>query len=307
MSSDIELWPDFVSGWEPLPDEVEAIASLQPVGSFEDSEAFAATDPLPDYVNHDDAAVKALGHILPTRNQGNAGTCVSFGTTAAVEYTMLVAIARNKPFLFVDTATEPVYGGSRVEVGKGRLGRGDGSIGAWAAQFVKQWGICARQNYPAVGIDLSTYSIQISRDWGNRGVPDAFEPILKQHPVAAITQVKSTEALKRALANGYGVAESSGYLLRSKRNAQGIIEAYRGGGHCMCISGYIVIGGSTYFHIRNSWGDQAHTGPTHDKFPTKAGGLVHQAQVQAMLDAGDTWALSDVAGFPARNLVDWFI
>jgi hypothetical protein len=307
MSQDIDIWPDFVPGWESRPDQVEAIAALQPIGAFEDSAAFDASGPLPDFVSLDDAVLKISGKILPTRNQGNAGTCVSFGTIGAVEYTMAVAIARGKPFIWHDLATEPVYGGSRVEVGKGRLGRGDGSIGAWAAEFVKGWGVAARQDYPALKIDLSQYSIPISRQWGNAGVPDNFEPILKQHPVQGIAKILTTEGLKTALANGYGVAESSGYLLRSSRNGDGTIDAYRGGGHCMCVSGYITIGGVDWFHIRNSWGDAAHTGPTHPKFPTKSGGLIHQSKMRAMLDGGDTWAFSDALGFPARNLVDWYV
>lgn len=307
MSSDIDLWPDFVVGWEDRPEEVAAVAALQPIGSFEDTDAFNASDPLPDLVAQQDAAIKVLGHLLPTRNQGNAGTCVGFGTHGAVEFTTLISIARGRPFQFFDTAIEPTYGGGRIEIGKGRLGRSDGNIGAWCAEFVKRWGVCSRQNYSSLKIDLSEYSIPISRDWGLRGVPDAFEPVLKQHPVSTITKITSLEQLKRALANGYGVAESSGYLLRRTRNANGIIEAYVGGGHCQCISGYIDIDGATYFEFRNSWGDGAHTGPTHPKFPSKAGGLVHQAKVKAMIDQGDTWAFSDVAGFPARNLVDWFI
>lgn len=308
MSQDIELWPDFVSGWEDRPEEVAAVAALQPIGSFEDTDAFHASDPLPDLVAQQDAAIKVLGHLLPTRNQGNAGTCVGFGTHRAVEFTTLVAIARGKPFQFFDTAIEPTYAGGRHEIGNDRLGRGDGNIGAWCAEFVKRWGVCARQTYPSLGIDLSEYSIKTAREWGapGRGVPDKFEPILKQFPVQSITRITTIEQLKRALANGYGVAESSGYLLRRTRNAKGIIEAYQGGGHCQNVSGYIVIDGVTYFAFENSWSDEAHTGPTHPKFPSKAGGLVHQVKMQNMLDARDTWALSDVAGFPARNLVDWY-
>jgi hypothetical protein len=298
---------NFIPGWEDLPDEVAGVASLQPIGAFEDSPAAGAGDPLPEFASLDEAILAVTGSILPTRNQGNAGTCVSFGTVAAIEYTMAVAIRRGKPFAWHAIATEPIYGGSRVEVGKGRLGRGDGSVGAWAAEFSRRWGVACRQNYPGVSIDLSQYSIPLSRQWGISGVPDSFEPILKQHPVQGIAQINTLDGLKRALANGYGVAESSGYLLRSTRSANGIIDAYRGGGHCMAVTGYIKIGKVDYFYIRNSWGDSAHTGPTHPKFPSKSGGLIHQSQMQSMLDGGDTWAFSDAIGFPARDICDWMV
>lgn len=307
MPQDFIEWPDFVTGWEPRPEEVAAIAALQPIGAFENSAAAESSDPLPDFVNLDDAVLAISGSRLPTRNQGNAGTCVSFGTIAAVELTMAVAISRQKHFEFLPLATEPVYGGSRIEVGKGRLGRGDGSVGAWAAQFVKQWGVAARRDYPGLNINLSNYSIPLSRDWGSKGVPDAFEPVLKQHPIEGIAQITTIAGLKRALANGYGVAECSGLLLGTQRDSEGKITASRGGGHCMCVDGYIVIDAVTWFHIRNSWGDLAHKGPTHPKFPSKSGGLIHQSKMQSMLDGNDTWAFSDAVGFPARDLVSWLV
>ena len=38
---------------------------------------------------------------------------------------------------------EVIYGGSRVEIGGGRI-RGDGSIGAWAARWVRDYGVVPR-------------------------------------------------------------------------------------------------------------------------------------------------------------------
>lgn len=296
----------FIPGWENRPEEVQAIAELQPIGSFEDTASGQQSDPLPDFVSLHDAAVKVLGKTLPIRNQGSAGTCVSFGTTRAVELTMLVAIARNGAFSFPANgiATEPVYGGSRIEVGKGRLGRGDGSIGAWAAEFVKGWGVCARQIYPAYNIDLSTYSIDTSRKWGSAGIPDAFEPTLKQHPVAGIAKVTTVDGALRALAAGHGIAESSSRLLNRSRDTNGTIGTYRGGGHCMACVGYKKINGRFKFQIDNSWGEY-HTGGLDPQFPYPGGGLIDQDDFQAMLDQGDTWTFSDVVGFPARDYIDW--
>lgn len=296
----------FVPGWECNPAEVAAIAKIQPIGSFEDTAAGQQTDPLPDLVNLHDAAVKVLGSFLPIRNQGSAGTCVSFGTTRAVELTMLVAIARGGAFSFPQQgiATEPTYGGSRIEVGKGRLGRGDGSIGAWAAEFVKQWGVAARQLYPAFNIDLSAYSIDISRKWGLAGVPDGFEPTLKQHPVAGIAQVKTLDGAMRALAAGHAIAESSKRLLNRNRDSDGTIGTYRGGGHCMAVVGYKKINGRYKFQIDNSWGSY-HGGGLDPNFSCPAGGLIDQADFENMIDQGDTWTFSDVVGFPGRDYIDW--
>lgn len=310
MSADIEIIDEstFVPGWIDDPEAVQAIAALQPIGAFEDSPAAQDETPLPAYVWHGVSANKVVGHYLPTRNQGNAGTCVSFGHTRAAEYTVLNSIASGAAIAFKELATEPTYGGSRVEVGGGRLGGGDGSVGAWAAEFTKRWGVAPRGNYPEFGFDLSTYSIPISRSWGRSGVPDKFEPRLRMFPIRGITQIKTTLGLRRALANGCGVAECSGRLLSGQRDSLGRIKTVRGGGHCMTVSGYILLdNGEDWYQIENSWGDLAHKGPNHPRFPTQAGGLISGPDMQLMLDAGDTWALSDVVGFPAKDNLDWRI
>jgi hypothetical protein len=135
-------------------------------------------------------------------------------------------------------------------------------------------------------------------------VPDRFEQQLKTHPVQAIAKVTTTDGLAKALAQGYGVAEGSSWLLSGKRNEQGMIGVYRGGGHCMAIVGYTTINGKRFFQIDNSWGTGAHTGPTHPAFPYSGGGLITESAAGQMLAGGDSWALSSVVGFPARD-VDW--
>lgn len=296
----------FVPGWEFRPDEVAEIVGLQPVGIFEDTAAGQQSDPLPDKVSLHDAAVSVLGHFLPVRNQGSIGTCVPFACTRAVELTMLVAIARGGRFTFPANglATEPTYGGSRIEVGKGRLGRGDGSIGAWAAEFVKTWGVAPRQVFPAFNIDLSEYSIDLSRAWGRSGVPDSFEPTLKQHPVQGIAKVTTLDGALRALAAGHAIMECSNRLLNRNRNADGTIGTYRGGGHAQTTVGFKKINGRWKFQIDGSWGSY-HTGGLDPDFPCPAGGLVDQDDYEAMLDQGDSFAFSDVVAFPARDYDDW--
>jgi hypothetical protein len=72
----------------------------------------------------------------------------------------------------------------------------------------------------------------------------------------------------------------------------------------MCIDGYCEDG--AFFHIENSWGDKAMTGPTGWGSPSTAGFWAEASVVKRMLDAGDTWAFSGVKGFPARDS-DWFV
>ena len=85
--------PQDCPGWIDDPREVEAIAELQPIASFGDTQAGIDRSDLPDHVFLWDAARKITGDLLPPRNQGNIGTCVSFGTARAVEYTICAEIA----------------------------------------------------------------------------------------------------------------------------------------------------------------------------------------------------------------------
>src|SRR5437763_1529398 len=71
-----------------------------------------------------------------------------------------------------DLAQEVIYGGSRVEVGGGRL-RGDGSVGAWAAKFVHDYGVVPRGVHGRY--DLSRYDERRCREYGARGVPGDLE------------------------------------------------------------------------------------------------------------------------------------
>lgn len=58
--------------------------------------------------------------------------------------------------------------------------------------------------------------------------------------------------------------------------------------------------------ILNSWGDAAHTGPVWPADMPVAGFWADGSAIDRMVSQGDSFALADVAGFPARKL-DWFV
>ena len=118
---------------------VDADISSTPIGS-------TPIEDLPDHVYLWDLARKATGALLPPRNQGKVGSCVAFGTARAIEYTMCAEIVAGESEQYIPLATEPIYGGARVEVGGGSI-RGDGAIGANAAAWVRDWGVLGREEY----------------------------------------------------------------------------------------------------------------------------------------------------------------
>jgi hypothetical protein len=60
--------------------------------------------------------------------------------------------------------------------------------------------------------------------------------------------------------------------------------------------------------ILNSWGDRAHTGPAWPGDMPVAGFWADAAVIDRMVRQGDSFALSNLQGFPARRVpLNWFI
>lgn len=294
----------FATGWHEDPDEVQRIASLQPFPGFEATPAGQATGALPESVFLWDWARKVTGGLLPPRNQGQVGSCVAFGTARAVEYTLLAEIARGEPDRHAPLVEEAIYGGSRVEIGKGRLGAGDGSVGAWAAECVRQLGVINRARHGSW--DLSRYEEARCRAWGKTGIPDDLEPITRTHPVRGIALIRDWEQAKRALSQGNAIAICSRVGFVMDRDADGFCRARGVWRHCMCLCGYQT-GRREGGRLDNSWGAHAHKGPTGLGQPGPEGFWVDAQSLDGMLREGDSWAFSHVEGFPDRGPLHWRI
>lgn len=301
--------PEFLgtppNGWVPDPQAVKELQATLEFKVFADTPAGQSDDPLPNDVFLWNSYEKLFGKPPPSKNQSSIGSCVSFGTNNAVARTLAtqIVLAKGGADEFQDFSEEVTYGGSRVQVGGGKLGNSDGSVGAWAAQFVQKWGIVARQKYPSA--DLTTYSVQTCRTFGSKGVPADLQTVAKEHPIKDITLVKTWADAKRSLASGYGIAICSGVGFDGNRDANGV-KAPRGSwGHCMCLDGYHVEGGKEYGHIENSWGPRPGEGPVGWGSPPDSGFWADSATVGKMLAAGDSWAFSAVRGWPTRE-INWF-
>jgi hypothetical protein len=58
----------------------------------------------------------------------------------------------------------------------------------------------------------------------------------------------------------------------------------------------------------NSWGDHAHAGPVWPDDMPVAAFWVDESTVDRMVKQGASFALADIAGFPARRVLpDWFV
>lgn len=297
---------EIFTGWVKDQEEVKKVAAFLPFKVFSETPAGIADDPLPQSVYMWHAYRKIYNKGPPSRNQGSVGSCVSFGTNTAIERTMAVDIAlKGANYEYKDIAHEVTYAGSRVEVGGGRIS-GDGSIGAWAAKFVKEWGVVAREKHLDGKYDLTSYDMARCRAWGRSGVPNDLEPIAREHPVKEITLVKTWAEAKKALASGYGIAICSGVGFEGNRDANGVKVRRGSWAHCMALDGYHTEGGKEYGHIENSWGERPNEGPVGWGDPPTSGFWVSSATIQQMLNEEDSWAFSTVVGFPSQKL-DWFV
>jgi len=255
------------------------------------------------------AAIKVRGKHIPTRNQGSVGSCVGFGFTCAAEYAIVTQAAEKiGPAIdgTIDIAQEATYAFSRVEVNGGVAPLiGDGSLGSWAAQGVTKFGLLPRGKYG--DLDLTSYSTTRCRAWGRAGVPNDLEPLAKKNLVGSAALVKTAAEAKAALLQGYPIAVCSnvGFAGQSKRDADGFLRASGRWGHCMCLIGFRK--DREAFYCMNSWGEDWVAGPLGAGDPPPGGFWIESKTVDRMLGQEDSYAISNVKGFPRRkiNHDDW--
>jgi hypothetical protein len=239
------------------------------------------------------------------------GDCVSHAYGLGVDVLTAVRILMyNKSEQWVaKSATELIYAGSRIEVGGGRIG-GDGSIGVWAAEFIRKWGVLLRQSYLNGAYDYTTYSGQLARALGRRGVgvPDSLEPLCKLHPLKTCALVNSWEECRDAVANGYPVTMCSNIGFTSKRDRDGFLRRGRQPWyHAMAILGVDDEYRRPGALIQNSWGgDTWVSGPKRHEQPDGSF-WCDAATIDAAMKQGDSIALSGYVGYPRVDIPDYII
>jgi hypothetical protein len=228
------------------------------------------------------------------------GSCVGHGYARADDVLTSVEIALKGEAESWQgySSSEWLYGTSRVLVGKGRI-RGDGSVGAWAASAISEYGTLLRKKYPEV--DLSSYSGSREKEWGSpSGFPKELVELGKQHVVRGTAIVRSYEEARDMLANGYPVPVCSNQGFSDKRDDEGFSRPKGIWPHCML---FVAVDDSYkrpgLLCCNRSWGDNWNSGPTRHEQP---GGTfwVDADVADKMLSQGDSYALSDKDGYKVR-------
>ncbi len=243
------------------------------------------------------------------------GDCVSFGWGMGSYVGQCVDWEQGRlpdPPLLI--CTEAIYGGSRTA---GRLppvqfaGWSDGSYGAAAARWVAglkngTGGIIYRRDYP--GIDLTTYSPQLAKNWGAYGCGGQEHTYLakeaNKHTAKHVALVRSFDEAAASIESGYCIPVCSGVGFSSQRDADGFSPRQGSWAHCMVFISVRYAkneGKRDGLLCMNSWGT-FNAGPKWPADQPDGSFWVSRETVDAMLSGQDSFAIGGVEGFKYRDL-----
>lgn len=236
------------------------------------------------------------------------GDCVSWGNAHACDVNLAVMWKLGETAEFKLAATESIYGGSRVEGVGGREGSGgwgDGSYGAAAAAWLSKFGVIYREAYPDFQQDLTQYSASKAKQWGNwgnggQGDGGKFDEEAKKHPAKSVVLVRNFREAAAAISAGYPVAVCSGQGFSSHRDNDGFARASGSWSHCMCFTG--VRFDRPGLLCQNSWGPSWIGGPKWPDDQPEGSFWVEESVATRMLSGNDSFAISNIEGFPYRDL-----
>lgn len=304
-------------GWENRPHEVAKF--LQEIEDQGNPAFFC--DAAPALMVADDNAPvffweieeKVLGKRFPAWSQGRVGSCVSFGYSRGINDLMLWQVANGNSEQYAGEPCEiAIYAGSRVNIAHGQFSGHDGSCGAFAAKWVTQFGVLLRQVYKVGNntYDLTQYSEDLARKYGEEGCPVELESIAKQHPVKSVALVQNGDEAWAALGNCHPipVCSSRGFTTNL---VDGFCHPDGIWGHCMVIRGrFISPKYGKSFVIQNSWGDYlAGRGDNH--IEVEGRGMIQLSQgcfattidvIDSMMKQNDSFALAGITGWTRERL-----
>lgn len=239
------------------------------------------------------------GQDLPNVPQ-EIGDCVSWGMKHSIDYLACMEIIRlgdNEEFH--ESFAPYFYGISRWQIGGGKLGNGDGSLGSWAAEGVRRYGVLRADE-----TGVPPYSGTIAKEYGRRGPPEKFIAIAKHNLLKTAARVTSWPQMRDGLFNGYPatIASMRGWEMETKQDhGKSWFHGRDMWPHQTCIVGYDETGPRPGALRLNSWGPDAH-GPQLDG--PNGSGWQDVDDLDKELRNGDTEAylLSQFDGFPAKPL-----
>lgn len=290
-----------LSGWVRDDAEVDRVWSMMPTPIFNTPEPEDK-----DVFNH--IIFKEITGDWHDEGPQMIGDCVSWGNGRLIDYAQVLEQAygtAKEAFEFQKTATEVIYALSRVEVGGGRI-RGDGSVGAWAAKAVTDFGTLSRKQLDQLGVG-GTYSGQRARDWGRSGLPDTLEPAAKMHIIEDMTPVNNFKEAAWHIQQGRTVAVCSDVGFENgsggvtMRDSDGFATARGSWAHCMTFVS-VRMGRRPGLLLTNQWPKGTVQGPMGPCELPPCSWWVDVNTCNRMLGQRDSFTGTTYKGYPARKL-----
>lgn len=305
-------------GWVDDQAEVEQVWSQMPTPFF--------AAPAPENRDqHNHTIFKNMIGTYHPEGPQEIGDCVSWGNGNLINYTQVLEAwmqiqelrvsgatdeqvnkaLEEARYEYQETATEVIYALSRVEIGGGRI-RGDGSVGAWAAKALTDYGTISRKELDKLGVG-GRYSGSRARSWGRSGLPDELEPAARQHLIADMTPVRSFNDLAwhiqnlRVVAVCSNVGFENGRRGVTQRDEQGFATARGSWAHCMLFVS-VKMGGRPGALLCNQWPKGTVQGPMGDVEIPDCSWWVDADTVDRMLRQNDSFTGTKYKGYPARRL-----
>jgi hypothetical protein len=251
-----------------------------------------------------EVARKVLGGDIPQFPQ-EIGDCVSFGSSHACEFSLIFDIANGLLSDFKKLFPPYIYGISRVQIGGSRIW-GDGSVGAWAAKGVQDYGVV-----PLDGPGVPQYSGSVAKSWGRSGPPQNIIQLGKQKLIKKVANIRTWDQSKDALANGWCLILCSNIGYDMKARSDGFMYNSTSWGHCLALIGYDEGDGNIKEHgcILNNWYLGAHgiikDFRTGEQWPDNTI-RAHPNDIEKALSQGDCFVMSGLEGFNVRTIDESF-
>lgn len=291
-------------GWFPTqPKDYEAFCSRLPLPYFSDVNHIKGTAKGKTVLLYEYVRQLNNGKDILTTQVGS--DCTAHGAACAIGHASAADICYRQEWeeWCGPIATEPIYGGSRVNVGGGRLGNSLGSYGSWTAEFCQKYAIVPRGKYGKY--DLTEYNWNTAQSWGSpgRGCPVELLNSNKGRHIQAVSQVRTSEEVADAIANGIGITIASNTAWTTKRNQYGAcrVDPNNSWPHQLSIIAMIFTDELQMFCIANSWGNYL-SGPLYLNQPTGSFWCYADELEKYVLSANDSWAYDNVEGFGKRDL-----
>jgi hypothetical protein len=239
-------------------------------------------------------------------NQGQIGSCVSFGFGCACDILLGQQVVLGQSDHYQPACEESIYSLARTTAaGTSNGGFSDGAVCAYAAKGLNKWGVLFRQNYPDLGIDVSTYNVSRCKTWGaypqgtqNTDLANKILAVCKQHPIRQVAAVRTATEAAAAIKAGYPVVFGSSLLPSNTRDKDGFSRVSNGGGHCQCMVAYRQ--SPEGILVQNSWG-KFNDGPKYPPDQPDGSYWVTMADAGRLI-GGEAYALSDEVGFPVKDI-----